>query len=119
MGESTEGQLDRGEHLADQEFTPFPGVRWSFTGTVAPVQAEGEIDRVPFYFRSRWDRWTFGVASEHQPDLVLVDSAQDGFFRSEKYRPSRFAASWMPLDEAKDIIERCIREYLESLPNGL
>ena len=105
--ESNEEQL-----LPDTEIREVPGVVWQFTGTAAPVQAEGTIDGIPFYFRSRWDRWTFGVASLKQPDPVLVESEGDAFFRTEKYRKYRFSASFMPLNEAKEIIERCILAYI-------
>lgn len=87
------------------------GVAWRFTGTAAPVQAEGDIDGVPFYFRSRGHEWTFGAADGAQPDPVLIESEWDGFFRREIYR----GASRMPLDVAKAIIERCIEQYRQAV----
>jgi hypothetical protein len=88
-----------------------PGVSWSFTCTVAPVQAEGTVGNQKFYFRSRWETWTFGVSSQRQPDPALVDSSEDGFYLSGRYGSSRYEASYMPLPEAKAIIDRCLDEY--------
>jgi hypothetical protein len=82
-------------------------VEWKFTGTAAPVQAEGTIDGFPFYFRARHNEWTFAVADGCVPDPVLIESPADGFFRSSKYE----GASFVPLEIAIQLIERCISAY--------
>ncbi len=52
------GETNRGAGAAD------PGLQIDFLGGNCPVQAEGTIDGVPFYFRSRGDQWSFGVGPE-------------------------------------------------------
>lgn len=62
-----------------------------------PVQAEGTVDGRPFYFRARWQHWSFDV--------------DDVTFREARWGDSPFAAGWMPHDAARNIIERCAEEY--------
>ena len=97
---------DRHEELAGPVFTA-DGVSWAFTGPVCPVQAEGAVDGFPFYFHARHDEWTFGLANGREPDPVGIESEADGFYRAATCED----ASWLPLDQAKAIVERCIDEF--------
>ncbi len=85
---------------------------YAFTTTGAPVQAEGTVAGHRFYFRARYDRWSFGLTEDPAADPVDVESAAQGFY-CEGEAGGPFAASWMPLDEAEALIRRCAREYLE------
>jgi hypothetical protein len=73
-------------------------------GGNCPVQAEGTIDGVPFYFRARGEHWSIGVGGD---DPVCAPEWE----REEEWGDGPFAAVWMPLDEARRIIERCAGEY--------
>jgi hypothetical protein len=89
---------------------------YRFTCDAAPVQAEGTLDGHPFYFRARGDRWTFSVAEEPGVDPVQIDSVESavgrGYFLAAPYgAPGSFAAGYMALAEARDLIEECIRRY--------
>lgn len=61
-----------------------------------PVQAEGKINGKFFYFRARGNRWSisigetrFGTSWEH----------------SEPYGETPYAAGWMDIDVATELIE--------------
>lgn len=89
---------------------------YRFTCDAAPVQAEGTVDSHPFYFRARGDHWTFSVAEEPGLDPVYIDSAESaagrGYFLAAEYgAPGSFAAGYMPLAEARDLISECFRRY--------
>jgi hypothetical protein len=91
-------------------------LEYLFTCDAAPVQAEGTLDGHPFYFRARGDRWTFAVAEEPGVDPVHIDSAEGavgrGFFLEAPYgAPGSFAAGYMALAVARDLIEECARRY--------
>ena len=62
-----------------------------------PVQAEGTINGVEFYFRARGDRWTFTIMDE-----------SDNFSYGEEYHNS----GWMSEDDAKRLIEDAARFYV-------
>ncbi len=70
----------------------------------------------PFYFRARHEHWTFSLSEDPAVDPVDIDSpevgAAHGFYAEGEYGSEPFAASWMPHEEARSIIERCAAEYL-------
>jgi hypothetical protein len=72
-----------------------------------PVQGFGTVLGRELYFRARHDQWSFDVADHagHLPSDGYRDS--DGFYREGTYEE----ASWMPLQEAVEIIVRCLQEY--------
>jgi len=61
-----------------------------------PVQAEGTINGVDFYFRARGDRWTF----------IIMDDSDYSY--GEEYHNS----GWMSEDEAKRLIEDAAELYV-------
>jgi hypothetical protein len=63
-----------------------------------PVQGEGTIDGVPFYFRSRGKRWTMGIGG----DVVAEPDWHVGAAYGEWPE-----AGWMPESVAQAIIEKC------------
>lgn len=73
-------------------------------GGNCPVQAEGTISGQSFYFRARGEHWSMGIGGDPvgDPDWHL----------QERWGDSKYAAGWMPEDEARKIIEQCAREYL-------
>lgn len=69
-------------------------------GGNAPVQAEGTIDGVPFYFRARHQNWTLYAG----PDPF----ADDAWMHRERYsgEDDPHAASWISEEEARAFIAR-------------
>ena len=93
-----------------------PSLDYTFTCNAAPVQAEGTLDGHPFYFRARGAEWTFSLAEEPGLDPSCIDSPESaagrGYFLAEQYgEPGSFAASYLELAEARDLIDDCARRY--------
>lgn len=83
-------------------------------GGNCPVQAEGIIDGLPFYFRSRGERWSFSVASSPDGDPVDVSCGMDdgGFYYAEEYGTGeRFSAGYISEDQARDFIAKAAKLY--------
>lgn len=72
-----------------------------------PVQAFGTVLDREIYFRARHDDWSFDVADR------AGNLPSDGYGRSDGfYREGRYSnAGWMPLQEAVNIVVKCLREY--------
>lgn len=91
-------------------------LEFDYLGGMAPVQAEGTVAGHRFYFRSRYQRWTFSISEHADVSPVEIDSpargAAYGFFREGEYGSTPFEASYMPEKEARRIIEGCATEYL-------
>ena len=88
-------------------------VRGRFTCHAAPVQAEGTVGDHAFYFRAKYDEWSFSVALSPEVDPVDICLPEQGFFREASYGAVRRSeASFMPLEEARRLIAECAREFL-------
>lgn len=85
-----------------------PKLRLDMIGGNCPVQAEGFIAGIPFYFRARGTHWTFSVGRD---PVVNYD-----WQHREKYSDEEFSAGWMSVDEAKEFIAKAARLYLERRP---
>ncbi|UOF81809.1 hypothetical protein [Caudoviricetes sp.] len=68
-----------------------------------PVQIEGEVDGMPYYFRARGNRWTMGLGRE---PVLLPAWSYEG-----SYGVQEFAAGWMGHAHAIWLVRRCIRKY--------
>lgn len=79
-----------------------------------PVQGHGKIAGVEFYFRARWEEWTFALATGEMLDPIDISSSGQGFFREGRYGQKPYDASWMPLEEAERIIRECARQFLDT-----
>jgi hypothetical protein len=84
----------------------------------APVQAEGTINGFTFYFRAKYDEWTFSISEHSEIDPVDIQlpetGKQFGYFAEGKYGTVFDSkASYMEYDIAKDIIQRCVADYLQ------
>jgi hypothetical protein len=73
-------------------------------GGNCPVQAEGTVNGVPFYFRARGARWTMGIGGDvvGNPD-----------WRVELPYGTDYEAGWMSLEEAEAFIRIAARLWLE------
>jgi len=79
-------------------------------GGNCPVQAEGTIDKVPFYFRARGDHWSIRVAMSK-----FGVWGEDAFYHEELYKGGeQYAAGWMPTDEARGFIQRGAELYAKT-----
>ncbi len=76
------------------------------------MQGWGTIAGHQFFFRARWDRWTFAIAESPDVDPVDIYSTEQGFYKEEPYANGPYDAGYMPRDEAEAIVRRCAREYL-------
>jgi hypothetical protein len=65
-----------------------------------PVQGEGEIEGLPWYFRARWQRWSLEVETPN--GLWSIEST---------YGDSPAAASHMPHDEAEQLIRQGLERF--------
>jgi hypothetical protein len=85
-------------------------------GGYAPVQGWGEVDGLPWYFRSRWDSWRFSIAFDPADNPVKVGWGEVDGWQKEGVVDGEelFLASWMPLDDAWKIITDAIAEFRES-----
>lgn len=88
----------------------------------APVQAEGRVRGHPFYFRAKWEHWTFTacVSADIDASCINPPTDEDGLFRDGEYRGFYLSgaypgASFMRYDDAEAIIKRCSRRLLEAL----
>lgn len=92
---------------------------YTFTCAASPVQAEGTINGKAFYFRSRHERCTFAVSEDSNISPIDLQASEQGFFIERQYGNKSFDASYMPLDEAKRIIEDCAEMYLSEKANNI
>ena len=81
-------------------------------GGNCPVQAEGMVNGVPFYFRARGDSWTFSVGAD---PVGVSCGLSEGFHHEEEYGDGPYDAGWMPVDEAEAFIRKGAELYLAAL----
>jgi hypothetical protein len=77
-----------------------------FLGGNCPVQADGTIDGVPFYFRARGQQWSIGIGS-HPLDAPT-------WYHRELWGDDPYGAGWMSREEAEHLIHVCAKWYNES-----
>ena len=83
-----------------------------YIGGQCPVQSEGTLDGIPYYFRARHENWSFSVG----PDPLMDDIESLNFWVSGLYKdgdPEQ--AGWMIEEEAKEIIEACVELYTKTV----
>lgn len=71
----------------------------TYLGGQCPVQAEGTVDGVPFYFRARHRHWTFTAGAD--------PLNEDEFYISNVYGTGPHDAGYMPEEVALGIIRYC------------
>lgn len=79
-----------------------PGLVIDYLGGKCPVQAEGTLDCVPFYFRSRGESWSFGVG----PEPVTTPD-----WEYEEPYGTWPDAGWITDDEAHAFIDKAVALY--------
>jgi len=88
----------------------------------APVQADGRMWGRSFYFRAKWDRWSFTACVSADIDASWINPPKDeaGLFRDGEYRGFYLSgdypgASFMRYDVAEAIIRQCGQRLLAAM----
>ena len=79
-------------------------------GGNCPVQGEGTVLGVPFYFRARHEEWSMGIGED--PVAVTRAQIEEIWYKSEEWGDGEFSAGWMDREDAFAIIRRCAAEYI-------
>lgn len=74
------------------------GVEITWIGGNCPVQSEGTVDGLPFYFRARGMHWALEI--EEAPGLTWRHEEPHGI--------DPFDAGWMPEEEALGFIDKAV-----------
>lgn len=92
------------------------GWRGSITCHACPVQIEGEVDGSAFYFRARWEGWSFGVASTVDAAVAAgwANAEPGSWYAEGDAEGGDFAGSWMKHSEAWRIVEESIAAWRAS-----
>lgn len=93
--------------------TTTPLVDIVYFGGETPVQCWGTIAGKHFYFRARWNYWSFGVGEQQDLPVVADDDIDRlNYYKEQEYGNDPYSAGYMPFDESKNWIIECIRDYL-------
>jgi hypothetical protein len=88
-------------------------IKFSCTG--APVQAEGKVCGMEWYFRSRGTWWSFSVARKMWKTETIYECG--GSWTDNEN--SEFGASWMDLRKARSLIRGCLQLYRVARPDKI
>mgnify|MGYP001017808075 CR=1 FL=1 len=80
-------------------------IELDYFGGYAPIQAEGKIGELNFYFRARWDTWRFEIGKPGV-EVPARDDADLLFTRKGDYSPNDSH------EEMAAVITNCFKEYL-------
>jgi hypothetical protein len=83
-----------------------------------PVEYIGKVDDKQYYFRSRGMRWMMAIADSID-EAIEATWANDSlkyadFMSTGRYGVDQFDAGYMPLEQAEEIIRRCVRLWRNS-----
>ncbi len=86
---------------------------------LAPVQAIGTINGFPFYFRGRYNTWTFAISETKEIDPVDIQMNETGkkygfFAEGEIGKESEYLASYLNDEKVLEIVLSCAKEYLKT-----
>lgn len=73
-------------------------------GGNCPVQAEGTIDGIPFYFRARGEHWSMSIGG---PDAV----GQPEWYHEEEFGDGPYDAGWMSEEDANKFIRQSANRF--------
>lgn len=107
------GSLSSMAEAALLEFyeTPDLPIKIAFLGGNCPVQAEGEIDGAPFYFRARGDSWRL--------EIRPIDGGPEPTWQYEEGYGSGFDAGWMPSHIALQCLLQAAALYRQGTPTQI
>jgi hypothetical protein len=79
----------------------------------APVEYSGKADQKEYYFRSRGHQWEMiiGDTVDQCVEASFTNHPLESieFYCAGRYGKERFDAGYMPLEQAEEIIRRCVR----------
>lgn len=83
---------------------------------ISPLQATGNIDGYPFYFKARGIRWQIGIAPSAMDDPLdaferVMQGAVNWWYYDEPYGKEYGDAGYMPMGEALTFIEWSARQH--------
>lgn len=89
------------------------GIKVDTFGGSCPVQVEGTIDGLPFYFRARGASWSMSIAQDKDGDPVETFGGGPGWFYEEPFGvwPD---AGYMPDDDVRKAIVGSVKRWRES-----
>lgn len=83
-----------------------------FFGGMTPVQCWGNLSGRKFYFRARWDKWSFEVGDiRHVPAVSDADEQALVFHRFDHYGNGPYDAGYMSFFDSRRIVADCIAQY--------
>lgn len=93
-------------------------------GGNCPVQAEGLIDGQPFYFRARGGSWSLSIGSDFEDHGAFSTRGLDvvgnpKWLHEEDWGDGPYDAGWMPVEIAKEMIEKGAVLFREARPAHL
>jgi len=78
-----------------------------------PVEYTGKAFDKEYYFKSRGNRWIMAIAETVDQAVEAIGAENPlrvaEFFRVGRYGNDKFAAGYMPLEQAEELIRRCVR----------
>jgi len=80
-------------------------------GGNCPVQAEGTVDGIPFYFRARGTHWSMSIGED---PVGISCGYKGGWHKEAEYGDEAYEAGWMSVEEARQFIYQCAEEYMKS-----
>lgn len=83
-------------------------------GGPCPVQAEGMVDGVPFYFRARYAEWQMAIGH----DAVGIACGDPGWMREGEWGDGPHDAGYMPLEVARELIDQCVDAWRNERSGG-
>ncbi len=78
-------------------------LRFDLVGGICPVRAEGHFGGKPFYFRSRGDKWFFGIGGKNP---VLYPE-----WKHEEAYGTFPEAGYITCDKAKEFVVKALTIY--------
>jgi hypothetical protein len=87
-----------------------PDIVIDHIGGFCPVQADGTINGVPFYFRSRHTHWSIGIGED---PVAATMSGHGLYYRCEPWGDGPHDAGYMPVEVAQAFIEQCAKDFEE------
>lgn len=84
-------------------------------GGNCPVQAEGQVDGEPFYFRARGAHWSMSIGSDTPDTSALGVYGRDVVSNPKWFYEEDFGvwpdAGWMSEDEARAFIDQAVTKW--------
>jgi hypothetical protein len=96
----------------DKKDAPYRKVEGeNLSGTLngyCPVQGKGHADGHPWYFRARWDSWSFSMSDDINGNPIEVRWGKEPGWYFEGFYDN---ASWMEYKDASDVIIACVERF--------